>query len=141
MPASFFGDDDDGAMTFALIIVIIAALFVVQRGPRAARWLVRKLNIRGARLRAGCIPVRVRPSGQIDVLLARPRQPPAVLTLPGGRGEGGGSAHAAASDLWPSTRTRRTKVTGPRRKARSTGGARRSTRRGPPSAAIASRTK
>jgi len=83
-------------MLLALCLVIWAALVVVQRGPRWARLLARRLNHRGARLRAGCIPVRVRPSGQLDVLLVRSRNHPEVFTLPGGGVEGGESTQEAA---------------------------------------------
>ena len=83
-------------MLFALLLAVWAALVVVQRGPGWARWLVRRLNHGGARLRAGCIPVRVRPSGQLDVLLIRSRNHPDVFTLPGGGVEGGESTQQAA---------------------------------------------
>jgi ADP-ribose pyrophosphatase YjhB (NUDIX family) len=41
--------------------------------------------------------VRVRPSGQIDVLLVRSRKHPEVFTLPGGGVEGGESTQQAAA--------------------------------------------
>ena len=74
-----------------LPVLLLVVILLQSRGVRRRLGLARR-----PRLRAGCVPLRVLPSGVMEVLLVRSRNNPEIYIFPGGGIEANETAQQAA---------------------------------------------
>ena len=76
---------------------VLVALLLLAATTAGWRWLARRRAFARLRLRAGCAPLRVLPSGRLHLLLIKSRKHPGVYTFPAGSIERGESPATAAA--------------------------------------------
>eukprot|EP00966_Prymnesium_polylepis_P209760 4858367-Prymnesium_polylepis.1 len=85
------------ALVLLLLLGGLAAWLNGAESAEAARAALLRLRLPQQRLRAGCVPIRIDPSGRLRVLLIRSRKHPEWFTFPAGGVERGETLQQAAA--------------------------------------------